>query len=871
MKTGKLLLMGLLTIALSFQVMAQNLRTLASNCSIDIGAAVSDDALRNDPMYSTLLKQEFSMVVNENAMKMFSIKPTETGPYNFVATDRLLALAQANGMKMRGHTILWHEGLPEWVKNKAWTKATLLNYLKGYITTVAGRYKGKITEWDVANEFVQNGNGNALRTTESVWMRVIGEEVLDSAFKWMHQVDPAAKLYYNDYGAENMGGKSNAVYELAKRLKQRGAPIHGVGLQCHFSYDIALTAGNTFLTQMDQNIKRLGALGVHVSLTEMDLSIPVPFDAGKYQQQGISYGNLMKLVLANATVVKSFMVWGFTDKYSWIPSFTNFTKGGALLFYNDYTKKPAYDALVSVLKTNCPIISCNAAINASGSTSFCQGGSVLLTATTGISYKWFRNGIQVAASATYTAATSGAYTVEVTNATGCKAISPSKTVTVTAPLTWYADVDRDGKGDPLSTKISCSQPLGYVADKTDLCPADQNKSTPGNCGCGIAENICNNQAPVISFSSPAASASFVAPATLTIKVNAADPDGSIASVALFINSVFVRQEKVAPYEWNVSVVDAALSNLPSGSYTLKAIATDNLGKTATANLVISVKPVVLNPCTGNTPPVSIITSPVSNGKYAEKSSLTIAATATDNGSIAQVEFFNGATSIGVSTVPPYSTVIPSLAAGSYLITAVAKDNCGATTTSSPVAFVVSPTVPNTDKVVGVDCASANANLTYELNVPYRVNATNYSWWFSGSQAAVVPVSGSPYKAQVTLTNYYSGGSVCVGVNYTSAPYYESYCKVVGVCGARLGATEENVVTYAADLFPNPVYSDVIFIEAKETIQKVEIKDGMGVLVKEANGNALQHGLSISGLPMGTYFVKISLAHETINKKLVIVR
>ncbi len=434
MKNIKIVLFFLLSIVLSINTKAQTLRSLATTCNLNIGAAISDDALRNDPMYGTILKQEFNIVVNENAMKMFSIKPSETGSYNFDGPDRLLAFAQANGMKMRGHTILWHEGLPDWVKNKAWTKASLLQFLKGYITTVAGRYKGKITEWDVANEFVQNGNGNALRTDESVWMRVIGEEVLDSAFKWMHQIDPTAKLYYNDYGAENMGGKSNAVYELVKRLKQRGAPINGVGLQCHFSYDIATTSSAAFLGQFDQNIKRIGALGLLVSLTEVDLSIPVPFDSNKYQIQAASYANIMKVVLANSSIVKTFLLWGFTDKYSWIPNFTNYTKGAALLFYNDYTKKPAYTAIANVLSSNCTPITCSASIKASGSTTFCQGGNVVLTSNAGVSFKWFNgNTVLPSTTATHTAITSGSYKVEVTNANGCKATSTA-TIVVVNPL-----------------------------------------------------------------------------------------------------------------------------------------------------------------------------------------------------------------------------------------------------------------------------------------------------------------------------------------------------------------------------------------------------------------------------------------------------
>lgn len=329
-------------------------RELAAKCKLNIGS-VGDQS--QTTLYTSTLKKEYNILVNENALKMASIKSSENGAYNFSGPDQLLAFAQANGMKMRGHCILWHEGMPDWVKNKAWTKTTLLAYLKEYITIVAGRYKGKIAEWDVANEFVQNGNdqgnGNILRDgTESVWMKYIGEEVLDSAFKWMRQIDPNAKLYYNDYGAEGMNGKSKGVYELLKRLKARKVPIDGLGFQCHFNYDRLISINSTFAKEMDQNIKRIGALGLQMSFTEIDFAIPLPADDIKYRIQALSYGNLLTIALNNPTIVKSFLSWGFTDKHSWIPAFKP-GEGAALIFYEDYSKKLAYNQMYASFLANC--------------------------------------------------------------------------------------------------------------------------------------------------------------------------------------------------------------------------------------------------------------------------------------------------------------------------------------------------------------------------------------------------------------------------------------------------------------------------------------------------------------------------------------
>lgn len=546
---------------------AQTLRSVAANCNFNIGVAVNPNPFVNEPIYANILKNEFNMVVPENELKMGAIKPTENGPFEFGKARNLVNFAKTNNMKVRGHTILWHEGLPDWVKTKAWTKASLLAFLKNYIREMGNEFNNEIEEWDVANEFIQNGNNNILRDgTQSVWMKYIGESVLDSAFKWMRQAFPTAKLYYNDYGAEGMNGKSNGVYALVKRLKERGAPIQGVGFQCHFSYDRLTTYPSDFSNEMDQNIRRLAALGLKISFTEIDFSIPVPFDQGKYDLQAQSYGNLLRIAQANASVVNTFMTWGFTDKHSWIPNFTNFQKGAALLFYTDYTKKPAYHTLMSVLSSHCVASGCSASIvangplnfcsgqnvilsanagvsykwfkgtaqvgsastltvttsgsykvevtqangckstsvdkvitvhaapaaiiSASGSLSFCQGGSVKLNATDGTSYKWFNGTTQVGTAQSYTATTSGLYKVEVANAFGCKTLSSGTQVNAASPALWYRDADGDGKGDANNTLSSCTQPIGYVALAGDACPTDSLKVAPGNCGCNKPENSC---------------------------------------------------------------------------------------------------------------------------------------------------------------------------------------------------------------------------------------------------------------------------------------------------------------------------------------------------------------------------------------------
>ena len=135
-------------------------------------------------------------------------------------------------------------------------------------------------------------------------------------------------------------------------------------------------------------------------------------------------------------------------------------------------------------------VNCSATISTSGSTTLCQGGSVTLTVNTGSSYVWKNGTASVGTTNTYKATTTGSYTVEVTDAANCKATSAVTAVIVNTPTLWYADTDADGKGDPNVSQSACVQPTGYVADKTDLCPSDVNKTSEGNCGCGKTEQSC---------------------------------------------------------------------------------------------------------------------------------------------------------------------------------------------------------------------------------------------------------------------------------------------------------------------------------------------------------------------------------------------
>jgi endo-1,4-beta-xylanase len=319
--------------------MAAPLRTSATAHGLFVGTAVNMTPFRNEAIYSETLRREFNLLVAENAFKFDALHPART-TFNFTDADALVAFAQANGMAIRGHTLVWHSQIPAWLASGSFTRDEVIAILRDHIMTVVGRYRGKILAWDVVNEAIDDATGQ-LRTS-SFWFQRIGPEYIAMAFQFAHEADPDAILYYNDFEAEGAGAKSDGVFNLVSGLVSQGAPIGGVGWQMHKINPFRITAANR------TNAQRLGALGLEVSITEMDIRIQLPSDAQTLQQQALGYGDAVTFCLTEPNCA-AVVMWGFTDKFSWIPGvFNGF--GDALIFDMNYQTKPAYAAMQSVLE-----------------------------------------------------------------------------------------------------------------------------------------------------------------------------------------------------------------------------------------------------------------------------------------------------------------------------------------------------------------------------------------------------------------------------------------------------------------------------------------------------------------------------------------
>lgn len=312
-----------------------SLRSASQVRGVDIGAAVSAPTLQADAEYRRVLEAEFNSITPENAMKWDATHPAPT-TYTFSQADAIVNFAVANGMRVHGHALLWHSQAPAWIQAGTQTRTTMLAALKGHIETVVGRYAGRVASWDVVNEAIAD-NQSGIRST--FWINVAGADILDSAFVWAKRTDPTAKLFINDYNVEVVNAKSDSLLALAIRLKARGVPIDGIGLQSHFTVDAPT------MEQMKTNMDRIAAAGFDIRITELDVRL-ADGTPGLATQATI-YANIMEACRAQPRC-KAMTTWGVSDKYSWIPGwFTGF--GRALLFDLNFQPKPAYTSLRDML------------------------------------------------------------------------------------------------------------------------------------------------------------------------------------------------------------------------------------------------------------------------------------------------------------------------------------------------------------------------------------------------------------------------------------------------------------------------------------------------------------------------------------------
>jgi endo-1,4-beta-xylanase len=289
-------------------------------------------------------------------MKPEGLQPRE-GDFTFTQADKLVDYALAKGKKVRGHTLVWHNQTPDWffrgsgVKGLA-TREELYARMEKHIKTVMTHYKGRIDSWDVANEVI----GDDGTPRNSKYYQITGNyDYVLRAFQWAHEADPGARLFLNDYNIEFGGAKQDGFYKLVTWLKEQGAPIDGVGLQCH------INVARPKAEEIRDAIDRFSGAGFKVQITELDMSLFIYGDKAQsksaaeteelLRQQAGRYRDLFALFKEKAATGKLDMVlfWGLSDGGSWLNYFpVPGRTDRPLLFDRECRPKEAFWALADL-------------------------------------------------------------------------------------------------------------------------------------------------------------------------------------------------------------------------------------------------------------------------------------------------------------------------------------------------------------------------------------------------------------------------------------------------------------------------------------------------------------------------------------------
>jgi endo-1,4-beta-xylanase len=314
------------------------LRVLAERRGLKLGAAV-DRGFRysgaDGVKFRAVLAREFSLLTPENDMKHERIHPARD-VYRFEPADSLVAFAEANGMRVRGHTLVWHRQLASWLTSGSWTRDEARALLTDHVARVVGHYKGRLLAWDVVNEAL--ADDGTLRA--GFWLDNAGREYIELAFRAARDADPGAMLFYNDYNIEGINAKSDSAYALIRDLRQKGVPVDGIGLQAHFQL-------GGVPASLAANIARFAALGLKVHITELDIRVPLPSSSAQLKSQAENYRDVLNACLQSAGC-EAIVLWGFTDRESWVPAaFPGW--GEALPFDASYQPKPAYWSVYDIL------------------------------------------------------------------------------------------------------------------------------------------------------------------------------------------------------------------------------------------------------------------------------------------------------------------------------------------------------------------------------------------------------------------------------------------------------------------------------------------------------------------------------------------
>lgn len=333
-------------IAPSVPILPSNLKQAALAANVDLGFAMGPNYIA-DSLYRSLIELNATSISPEWGLVMSEIRKYPDR-FDFSLADATVKWAYDHGMKAKGENLVWYAADPDWLTKGNYTSAQADSILKEYLQTTLTYYKtkfpGTITHWSLVNEAIDPSTYTYRNT---FWYQKLGASFIEKAFTYAHQADPDVKLYYNDFNAEGLNRKSDTIYAMVKRLKDKGVPIDGVGLQMH-------TGLKTFPGKASvlANINRLGALGLEVYITEIDVAINqdgANISTPRFPQQGQIYRQVLEACIESGHC-RDYQVWGITDRYSWYEQYWHKLDWPLVTDFN-YQPKDAWNQILSVMQS----------------------------------------------------------------------------------------------------------------------------------------------------------------------------------------------------------------------------------------------------------------------------------------------------------------------------------------------------------------------------------------------------------------------------------------------------------------------------------------------------------------------------------------
>ncbi len=265
-----------------------------------------------DESYADAVKRECDILVVGNELKWDKIHPSQD-KFDFEEGDWLVEFARDRGMLFRGHTLVWHQAVPDWLKNTI-DSQNAEQLMVNHIREVAGHYAGKMHSWDVVNEALDDGEFR-----KTLWLDNIGPEYIDIAFRAAHEADSQAMLVYNEIGIEHDAKQREGVLKLLEELKAKGTPVHALGIQGHI-WAVGYP-NNVNYEELRQFLSEVASLGLKILITEMDV-IDSGTPAGIETRDRLIatiYEDFLSVAL-DEPAVTAVLTWGLSDRYTWINS-----------------------------------------------------------------------------------------------------------------------------------------------------------------------------------------------------------------------------------------------------------------------------------------------------------------------------------------------------------------------------------------------------------------------------------------------------------------------------------------------------------------------------------------------------------------------